>query len=217
MRLAGDMRVRLLGTGSSDGWPNPWCTCASCRAAVAEGVLRGQSSALVDDRLLLEIGPEAPRAALRQGVDLVGVEAVLVTHAHPDHHAAPAWMWRGWVPGASPLTLLAPPAVVEAARPHLDASVTAVTIGAGERRSVAGYDVVALPATHAGPEAGPALLYDVTGPDGARLLWAGRCAEVRSSSTASYARPLVRSSACSDSTPVSVAHSNRVPSGPVTS
>jgi phosphoribosyl 1,2-cyclic phosphodiesterase len=64
------MRLRLLGTGASDGWPNPWCGCPSCRAAAAAGVVRGQTSALLDDRLMLEIGPEAPRAAVRQGVSL---------------------------------------------------------------------------------------------------------------------------------------------------
>ena len=57
------MRVRMLGTGSSDGWPNPWCTCASCAAARADGVLRGQTSALVDDRLLIDLGPDGVRAA----------------------------------------------------------------------------------------------------------------------------------------------------------
>lgn len=166
------MRVRLLGTGSSDGWPNPWCACASCRAAVAEGVLRGQSSALVDDRLLLEIGPEAPRAALRQGVDLARMEAVLVTHAHPDHHGWPAWLWRGWAAGRRPLTLVGPPAVLADAAEHLDATVTTVTASPGDRLHVAGYDVVVLPATHADVSAGPAVLYDLTGPDGSRLLWA---------------------------------------------
>ena len=84
------MRVRLLGTGSADGWPNPWCGCASCTAAAAAGVVRGQTSALVDDRLLIELGHDGMRAALRQGVDLRAVDAVLVTHAHPDHHAPPA-------------------------------------------------------------------------------------------------------------------------------
>lgn len=172
MRLAVVVRVRMLGTGSADGWPNPWCSCASCAAASAAGVLRGQTSALLDDRVLIELGHDGLRAAARQGVDLSRVGLVLVTHAHPDHHAAPAWMWRGWATGASALTLFGPPAVVDAARPHLDAAVTAVAVGAGERHSIAGYEVVALPATHAGPEAGPALLYDVTGPDGARLLWA---------------------------------------------
>jgi adenosylcobinamide kinase / adenosylcobinamide-phosphate guanylyltransferase len=165
------MRLHLLGTGSSDGWPNPWCSCASCRAATADGVVRGQTSALVDGRLLLDIGAEAPRAAVRQGASLTGVDAVLVTHAHPDHHAWPAWMWRGWAAGRRPLTLVAPPAVLDAARDRLDDTVTTVEARTGDAVTVAGYDVVALAARHGSPDVGPAVLYDVTGPDGARLLW----------------------------------------------
>jgi adenosylcobinamide kinase/adenosylcobinamide-phosphate guanylyltransferase len=166
------MRVQLLGTGSSDGWPNPWCRCASCAAAGRAGVLRGQTSALVDGRLLVELGAEGPRAALRHGATLADVEAVLVTHAHPDHHAWPAWMWRGWAPTRGPLTLVAPPAVLRDAAPWLDAGVTPVEVAPGDAVSVAGYDVVALPATHVGAEVGPAVLYDLTGPDGTSLLWA---------------------------------------------
>ncbi len=166
------MRVRLLGTGSSDGWPNPWCGCASCAAAAAAGIVRGQTCALVDGRLLIELGHDGMRAAVRQGIDLRAVEAVLVTHVHPDHHAWPGWMWRGWAAGNRPLTLVAPPAVLDEAAGHLDLTVTTVPVAAGDRVSVAGYDVVALPARHAGPAAGPAVLYDVTGPDGDRLLWA---------------------------------------------
>ena len=162
------MRVRMLGTGSSDGWPNPWCTCASCAAARADGVLRGQTSALVDDRLLIDLGPDGVRAA----GDLSAVEAVLVTHAHPDHHAWPAWMWRGWAAARRPLVLVGPPAVLADAAPHLDPTVTTVAAHPGDRLSVAGYDVVVVPATHAGPAAGPAVLYDLTGPDGRRLLYA---------------------------------------------
>lgn len=165
------MRVQLLGTGCSDGWPNPWCACPSCRAAAAAGVVRGQTSALVDGRLLLELGAEAPRAALRQGANLADVEAVLVTHAHPDHHAWPAWMWRGWARPRRPLTLLAPPAVLADAAEHLDDSVSVQAAHPGGRHQVAGCFVVVLPATHAGPEAGPAVLFDLTARDGSRLLW----------------------------------------------
>jgi len=162
------MRVRLLGTGSSDGWPNPWCSCASCGTARRAGVIRRQTSALVDDRLLLDLGHDGVRAA----GDLTGVQAVLITHGHPDHHAVPAWAWRGWAAGTRELTLVAPPAVVADARPALDPSVRVVAVSPGDRLSVAGYEVRVLPATHAGPDVGPAVLYDLTGPDGARLLWA---------------------------------------------
>jgi adenosylcobinamide kinase/adenosylcobinamide-phosphate guanylyltransferase len=162
------MRVRLLGTGSSDGWPNPWCACASCTWARTTGVVRRQTSALLDDRLLLELGHDGVRAAQ----DLTQVEAVLVTHAHPDHHALPAWMWRGWAQGRRPLTLVGPPAVVAAAREQLDETVSTVEAHPGQRLDVAGYEVRVVPATHAAADVGPAVLYDVTGPDGGRLLWA---------------------------------------------
>lgn len=166
------MRVRLLGTGASDGWPDPWCACASCTAAAAQGVLRGQTGVLVDDELLLDLGPELPRAAVRQGTTLAGVRAVLVTHAHEDHHAPAAWMWRSWLPAPLPLTLVGPPAVLQAARGRVDPSITMVVARPGDRLRVGSYDVVVLPADHAGPEAGPAVLYDVTGADGSSLLYA---------------------------------------------
>ncbi|HWH30162.1 MAG TPA: bifunctional adenosylcobinamide kinase/adenosylcobinamide-phosphate guanylyltransferase [Mycobacteriales bacterium] len=146
--------------------------CGARGAAREQGVLRGQTGALVDGLLLVEIGAETPRAALRHGTTLADVDAVLVTHAHPDHHSWPAWMWRGWAAGRRPLTLVAPPAVLAAARDRLDDTVTTVEIAPGDHVHVAGYDVVALAARHATPDVGPAVLYDVTAPDGARLLWA---------------------------------------------
>jgi adenosylcobinamide kinase/adenosylcobinamide-phosphate guanylyltransferase len=186
------MRVRLLGTGASDGWPNPWCRCASCRAAATAGIIRGQSSALIDDRLLLDIGAEVPRAAVRQGVTLADVEAVLVTHTHPDHHTPQAWMWRGWAADRRPLQLVAPAAVIEDARDKLDDSTTAFSVTAGDRVTVAGYQVRVLPAVHSCR--GEAVLYDVTGPDGTRLLWgtdSGLLADAAMSMTADRAYDVV--------------------------
>ncbi len=166
------MRVRLLGTGASDGWPDPWCRCASCTAAREQGVLRGQTGVLVDDRVLLDLGPELPRAALRQGTTLADVEMVLVTHAHEDHCAPAALMWRSWQPSPAPLLLAGPPAVVRSCRGRADGAVDLREVAPGDALEVGGYRAVALPAAHGGPSAGPAVLWDLTGPDGSRLLYA---------------------------------------------
>jgi adenosylcobinamide kinase/adenosylcobinamide-phosphate guanylyltransferase len=164
------MRLRLLGTGSAAGWPNPWCACASCRAALRAGVVRGHTSVLVDDRLLLDLGTDVPRAALRAGVSLADVEAVLVGHAHSDHHSAEAWRWRSWAAAPRPLQLLAPPAVLAAAA-ALDPGVRATSVSPGDEADVAGYRVRVLEAAHGEERLGPAVLYDVTAPDGHRLLY----------------------------------------------
>lgn len=166
------MKVQLLGTGSSDGWPNPWCSCASCRAADRQGVHRASTSALVDGSLLLELGHDAPRQAARHGVSLAAVDTVLVTHGHADHHDPDVWVWRHWAQGRRPLTVLAPSAVADVVRPRLAPDDTLHVLSPGDVVTVAGRTVRALAASHGGPELGPALLYDVTAADGCRLLWA---------------------------------------------
>jgi adenosylcobinamide kinase/adenosylcobinamide-phosphate guanylyltransferase len=165
------MRVTLLGTGSADGWPNPFCGCASCETARASGESRAQTSVLVDDVLLLDCGPQTPRQAEQAGRTLTDVAAVLVTHAHPDHFDPPFLLHRGWVTDR-PLQVLGPPAVVNACADWLapDAAVTLTAVDPGDVVEVAGYRVRALAAPHTAP--GGALLYDVTGPDGDRLLYA---------------------------------------------
>lgn len=162
------MRVRLLGTGSADGWPNPFCTCASCTTARAEGRLRGQTAALVDDELLLDCGPETPHAAQRTGVDLTRLRHVLITHNHPDHCAPAFLLFRSWA-GDGPLDVLGPPDVVEQAAMWVapDSPVRFVAVRPGERHTVGRFAVHVLAAEHGGS----AVLYDVTAPDG-RLLYA---------------------------------------------
>jgi DNA processing protein len=82
------MRIHLLGTGSADGWPNPFCHCASCESERAAGRSRTSSAALVDGVLLIDPGPTATNAATRAGIGLARVAHVLITHGHPDHIAA---------------------------------------------------------------------------------------------------------------------------------
>lgn len=154
------VRVEVLGSGASDGWPNPWCSCASCTAAREQGVRRAQCAVLLDGRVLVDLGPTA---ALH---DLSRVELALVTHEHVDHHFPQAWVWRSWARTGGPLAVLAPPVVLAAA--SFDRSVRTQAARPGDRYELAGYDVRVVAANHT-PES---VLYDVTGPDGGRLLYA---------------------------------------------
>ena len=165
----------LLGTGSADGWPNPFCSCAACLGARARGELRGQSAALLDGVLMLDCGPEAPRAALRTGTDLAAVRVLLLTHAHPDHTSPAPLLWRTWAGRTEPLVVLGPP---DAIAPYADwigpdDPVTLVPVGPDDPAAVVGLDLQgyrcrAVPGSHEVAT----LLWDVTCQDGSRLLYA---------------------------------------------
>lgn len=178
------MEVVLLGTGAADGWPNPFCRCASCEWSRTAGVVRGQTAALVDDVLLLDCGPEAPRAAARAGRRLDDVRHLLLTHAHPDHVGPAALLFRTWARVEAPLDVWGPEAVLDLCRDWVDpaGSVAFHEVGPGDALVLAtdrgDYTMRALPAAHGSsahgvdPMAAGAVLYDVTAPDGGRLLYA---------------------------------------------
>lgn len=164
------MDVLLLGTGSAEGWPNPFCTCPSCSVLRSAGETRGQTAALVDDVLLLDCGPEVPRAAARAGRSLADVRHVLLTHAHPDHVGPAALLWRSWAGRPEPLDLVGPPEALAMCADWIgpDDPVRLVPMEAGTEVALGGHRVRVLPAEHDGQ----AVLYDVTTPDGGRLLYA---------------------------------------------
>jgi adenosylcobinamide kinase/adenosylcobinamide-phosphate guanylyltransferase len=171
------MEVLLLGTGSADGWPNPWCRCASCTWARDTGTLRSTTAALVDGVLLVDCGPDAPRQADRAGVGLADVTCLLLTHAHPDHLAPEALLARSWAGSTGLLRVIGPATAIEACRdwigPH--DPVRLEVVGPGDEVEVDGYVVRVLAAAH---DVGrdelthDAVLFDITAPDGARLLHA---------------------------------------------
>jgi adenosylcobinamide kinase/adenosylcobinamide-phosphate guanylyltransferase len=168
------VRVHLLGTGSADGWPNPFCTCASCGAARSTGVLRGQTSALIDDVLLIDCGPEVPAAATRQGADLSAVRSLLITHAHPDHLGPAALLFRHWARQRGELDVFAPHAAINQLRDWVapDDPVRLHAVSAGDTVDTGGYVVQVLAAAHGDSTIGEAVLFDVGAPDGGRLLYA---------------------------------------------
>ncbi|KRV48316.1 hypothetical protein AQ490_25210 [Wenjunlia vitaminophila] len=161
------MEIRLLGTGSGDGWPNPWCSCRSCAwARDTPGAARGQTSVLVDGTLLIDTG-----GARSTGIPLDAVRTVLFTHAHPDHTDPQLLLWRQTAQThtgspAHPLEIAGPPAALDLCRPWVapGAPVTWVELLPGDERQLAsGHQVRALAAKHWNddPHVGPALLYDV--------------------------------------------------------
>jgi adenosylcobinamide kinase/adenosylcobinamide-phosphate guanylyltransferase len=171
------MRVRLLGTGAADGWPNAWCSCASCSWARASGCVRATTSALVDDVLLVDCGPDSPAAASRAGVSLARVETLLLTHAHADHLEPLALLARSWARPAVPLTVVGPPSALAAVRdwigPHDD--VRLHEVGDGDRLELGAHTVLVHSAAHdVGSDelARDAVIYAVLGRDGGRLLYA---------------------------------------------
>lgn len=168
------MDVTLLGTGAASGWPNPFCGCSSCEWMRRHGDIRCQTSALVDDALMIDAGPEAPRTAERLGQSLRGVRHFLFTHTHPDHFGPAALMWRDWTNPTTEIDVAGPPAVIAEAREWVapDSRVRWHELHPWDVIRLGDYEVLAIPASHAHDDVGPALLYDVRGPDGSRLLWA---------------------------------------------
>jgi adenosylcobinamide kinase/adenosylcobinamide-phosphate guanylyltransferase len=168
------VNVLLLGTGAAAGWPCAWCRCASCEWARGAGVTRAHASALVDAPVLLDCGPDVPAAAGRHGVALDGVRLLLLTHAHVDHAAPEGVLWRHYAGLDTPLLVAGPPNAVARYDGWLDPAgpVSLRAVGAGDVVSVAGYTARALPANHGDTLTGDCLLWDVTAPDGERLLYA---------------------------------------------
>ena len=102
------MRLQLLGTGSADGWPNPFCKCVSCESLRQTGKARAASCALIDEEILIDWGPTLANSASRFGLSLNHVRHVLFTHGHPDHLAPEFLLWRSWIDDLAPLHIYGP-------------------------------------------------------------------------------------------------------------
>ncbi|CRK52335.1 Adenosylcobinamide kinase [Rhodococcus sp. RD6.2] len=167
------MEVVLLGTGAADGWPNPFCTCSSCRIMLERGEIRSQTAALVDDVLLLDCGPEVPRAAMHAGRTLSGVRHLLLTHAHPDHVGPLALLMRSWVARDQPLDVIGPPEALDLCRDWVgpDDPVRWIPVAPGDALTVGEYGIRVLPAAHRVHNDGDCVLFEVAA-RGRKLLWA---------------------------------------------
>lgn len=175
-----DMRVTLLGTGSADGWPNPFCSCRSCARERRAGRSRRPSSALVDDVILLDCGPTTPHVP--PPLDLTQVEHVLLTHGHPDHLHPAFLLTRSWVQESHPLHVWGPASAIDLCRDWCAPQA------GGRLHVVRPGDDITLPTAHGDVQvrvlgarhdhgngdihAADAVLYSLTSLDGGTLLYA---------------------------------------------
>ncbi len=116
------MRLTFLGTAGAEGYPSAFCRCDNCERARALGgpSLRKRSSALVNDDLLIDLGPDIAVATAQHGRPLTGVRYCLQTHAHADHFDPLHLLARGWgLVGAPRLHLYASPASLRQMAWHL--------------------------------------------------------------------------------------------------
>ncbi len=88
------MKITFLGTSSCESVPGIFCNCDFCqgmRARIAAGEenaiksIRTRTQTLIDDKLLVDIGPDTYHNALKNGLNLSKLTHIVQTHSHEDH------------------------------------------------------------------------------------------------------------------------------------
>ncbi len=91
------MKFQYLGTSASEGVPAVFCECEMCNEVRRRGGrdLRTRSCAVINDKVMLDFGPEAYVQSVRFGVHLSKIRHLLVTHPHTDHFQMNNFPLRG--------------------------------------------------------------------------------------------------------------------------
>ena len=81
------MIITFLGTAAANAFPEAFCKCHHCEQARRLGgaSLRKRSAVLVNDDLLIDLGPDIMVASQQHGCSLTNVHFCLQTHPHADH------------------------------------------------------------------------------------------------------------------------------------
>lgn len=81
------MKLHFLGTAAAEGWPALFCKCDNCeRARKTKGKnYRSRAQVLIDDKLMMDFGPDSFYHMMKYDLDFSEVEQVLLTHSHTDH------------------------------------------------------------------------------------------------------------------------------------
>lgn len=88
------MKITFLGTSSCESVPGVFCNCEFCqgmRERVAAGEenalksIRTRTQTLIDDKILVDIGPDTYHNALKNKLNLSKLTHIVQTHSHEDH------------------------------------------------------------------------------------------------------------------------------------
>ena len=82
-----NLKITFLGTAAANAFPEAFCRCKNCEQARRLGgaSLRKRSSVLVNEDLLIDLGPDIMAAAQMHAVSLSNVCYCIQTHPHADH------------------------------------------------------------------------------------------------------------------------------------
>ncbi len=90
------MKIQVLGTAAATGMPLAFCNCDVCKRSRELGGknIRKRSSIVINDELLIDLGPDAINACNMYGVDAGKIKYLLQTHSHSDHFDAGHFVTR---------------------------------------------------------------------------------------------------------------------------
>lgn len=81
------MKLKYLGTSAAEGIPALFCHCRVCESARHNGgkEMRTRCQSIIDDKILIDFGPDTYWHMIKYGINLASVEICLITHTHGDH------------------------------------------------------------------------------------------------------------------------------------
>ncbi|WP_028551289.1 MBL fold metallo-hydrolase [Paenibacillus sp. UNC451MF] len=164
------MKITFLGTAAAEGIPFPFCACKTCEHARKEKGknIRKRQSMLINDDLLIDIGPDLYAACADLGISLVELKYLLVTHSHEDHFNALNLKLRQRMFRLSTdlqeLTVVAGPSVLTmwdfSGGKDKSAEIRRIPFSAGRQLELSPYKIQSIEASHI-PSIGDAMNYIV--------------------------------------------------------
>lgn len=96
------MKITFLGTAAATSFPLTFCRCKNCEDArkIKGKSIRKRSSLLIDDTILIDMGPDFITAINMYDKDITKIKYLLQTHPHSDHFDAGHFVTR-WTEYAS--------------------------------------------------------------------------------------------------------------------